>query len=1513
MESFSRATRAWFEESFGAPTEVQRRGWEPIVRGFHALLVAPTGSGKTLAAFLAGIDRLARRPAGGPAGVRVLYLSPLKALAADIERNLRAPLAGIRRAAERLGEPFEEIRVDVRTGDTPQRERQRQARHPGEILVTTPESLFLILGSGARTALATVEVVIVDEINAQAPSKRGVHLALSLERLAELTGRDPQRIGLSATVRPLDEVARFLGGERPVELVDASAPPRLALEIRVPVPDLQNPPAAQAPERGGPVLAKKYASLTTSPANERGIWPALYPELLREVQAHRSTIFFVNSRGLCERLAQRLNELAGKELVLAHHGSVSHERRGEIENALKEGRLRGIVATSSLELGIDMGAVDRVVLVESPGSVARGLQRVGRAGHSVGETSSGALYPKFRGDLLESAVIARRMLRGEIEALRVPRNALDVLAQQIVAMCCDRPRSSAELAALVRRCHPFRELSRAALTAVLDMLAGSFPSTDFADLRPRLSWDRAADQLAPRRGTAMVSRLNAGTLPDRGAYPVHLGADGPRIGELEEEMVCESRDGDTFVLGASTWRVEEITRDRVVVSPAPGEAGRMPFWKGDGPGRPLELGRALGAFVRELGELAPEAAAAWLQAELPLDRFAAENLAAYVQEQRAHTGTLPTDRALTVERFRDELGDWRICLLSPHGSPVHAPWALAIQRLLAQRSGVEVEVMYTDDGIVLRLADLDEAPDLQALLPDPDEVEELVTEVLDGTSLFAALFRENAVRSLLVPRRRPEQRSPLWAQRVKTRALLAAVRHYPGFPIVLETFRQALSDVFDVPGLRDLLRRVRSREVRVVEVETRSPSPFARSLVFAYTAAYLYQGDSPAAERRAQALTLDRRLLNELVGQAELRELLDPEALAELEAELAGTAEGRRARDHDELHDLLRRLGDLSPAELAARSTAAPEPWLERLRHERRAALVSVAGERRWIAAEEAGLYRDALGCAPPGGLPERFLAPVRGGADEALLSLVRRFARTHGPFVLGELAARFGLRTATLQPLQRRLEEEGALVRGELRPAGRELEWCDAEVLRTLKRRTLAKLRREVAAVDAATLGRFLPAWHGLTTPPDCGHEPERLEEALLRLEGLALPWRALSQVLLPMRVPRFRPEALDLLSAAGSHVWVGAAPLGTSDGWVRLYRRESVARLHAPAAAPPPEEPLQAALLAHLAERGASFLVELERGARARLSAPHADPGARELEAALWDLVWAGLVTNDTFQPLRALGGRPAGPRPVVGAGAGGRTRQAWRSALGGGRWWRVADLAGSAVSDTERSLARAHMLLERYGIVSHDAALAEELPGGFGPLGKVLRSLEEAGRIRRGHFVDGLTGAQFGQVGAVERLRALRREPGAGGPDAATPAVLVLAALDPANPYGALLPWPPGAREDLRPRRVSGAWVVLVDGRPAVWVAPRRRSLLTFPSSVEAGALVQALRALTHLPVRGRRGRLALEEVDGVPVLDSPLLGALLEAGFVRDYRALVPGPEGGTGPGPRGAGAPGGAPG
>ena len=1248
-----------------------------------------------------------------------------------------------------------------------------------------------------------------------------------------------------------------------------------------------------------------------SSGNRSGIWPAIHPRLLELVQAHHSTIIFTNSRRLCERLAQRLNELSveqgGPVLAAAHHGSISHAQRHVIEEQLKGGSLPCIVATSSLELGIDMGAVDLVILVESPISVASGLQRAGRAGHGVGERSKARLFPKYRGDLLEAAVLVQRMRAGLVEETRVPRNCLDVLAQQIVGMCVIEERTVAEVGALVRRAMPYRELSEEALLAVLDMLSGRLPAeaslgaddgeedsafqTAFqgdralSTLKPRLVWDRTTDRLRARGDARMVLYANAGTIPDRGLYGVFHKETGARVGELDEEMVHELRRSDVILLGASSWRVTELARDRVVVEPAPGEPGRMPFWRGEGAGRPVELGRALGAFVRELSERPRDEAHAWLTEEVRLDEWAADNLLAYLSEQREATGTLPTDRTITVERFRDELGDWRVCLLSPFGARVHAPWALAVQARFRERTGAELEVLWTDAGIVLRLPDETELPgfvgafDLELLVPEAEEVEELVLQQLRSSAVYAARFREAAARALVLARKRPGERAPLWAQRLKAQQLMAATQAQPDFPVALEAFREVLQDVFDLPALVGLMEELRARRVRLEEVETPTASPFARSLVFAFVATWVYEGDAPVAERRAQALSIDRALLRDLLGQDELRDLLDPEVIAEVEAELQRLAAHRQVRSADGLHDLLRAVGDLSLDGIRARCGQAPEPWLAQLRGERRAVEVRLGDEPRWIAIEDVARYRDGLGVVPPKGVPVAFLEPTAHPLEGLLL----RWARTHGPFRAERVARHLGLLPAQAAAVLRGLASSGALLEGVFLPAGvaagEGTEWCDAEVLRRLKRRTLARLRGQIAPVEAPVLARFLPVWQGLlaTGGRDRRGGLDRLWDVLVQLEGHPLSFQELEQRVLPARVAGFRPEMLDQLGASGEIVWVGRGSLGDRDGKVALLRRERAPWLVEPPELPADREQLHRVILAHLADRGASFTVELHRAAEAALPGV----GLDEVLRATWTLVWDGLVTNDTFTPLRELAGgrrrrRTAGPRRWRGPSSGSGRRGL------GGRWSRVAELLPEPLpGETERALAQASVLLERYGVVARATARAEEVSGGFRDVYPVYRELEELGRVRRGWFVDGLEGAQFAVPGAVDRLRAQGEEPE--GHEA-----LLLSAVDPANPYGALLPWPE-ARGEAQARRAAGAVVVLCGGRPVLFLEKGGKSLVCFDGVEEPRALRAAVGALRT--ARSDRRSLRLERVDGQPAAEAPARAALLAAGLRADGPYLV----------------------
>jgi ATP-dependent Lhr-like helicase len=1522
LDGFSPATRDWFAGAFAAPTAAQAGAWAAARAGRHALVVAPTGSGKTLAAFLWALDRLAAEPPPEEPKhrCRVLYVSPLKALAVDVERNLRSPLAGIRQAAHRLGAPEPQITVGMRTGDTAAEERRRFARTPPDVLVTTPESLFLLLTSAARDSLRGVRTVIVDEVHAVAGTKRGAHLALSLERLDELLEAPAQRIGLSATVRPVDEVSAFLAGSRPVEVIKPALAKTIEVAVEVPVPDLSALDVRPDPGSSDEEVLGSAAGAAQRPS----IWPAVERRVLDLVREHRSTIVFANSRRLAERLTAKLNELAtgevdleagerfpaeavgesgvstGAEAVVAkaHHGSMSREQRTAVEEELKAGRLPCVVATSSLELGVDMGAVDLVIQVEAPPSVASGLQRVGRAGHQVGAVSRGVVFPKFRGDLVSCAVVAERMAGGQIESLRYPRNPLDVLAQHVVAMVALEPWSVSAVAELVRRAAPFASLPDSALHATLDMLAGRYPSEDFGELRARITWDRVTDELRGRPGAQRLAVTSGGTIPDRGLFTVMTpgGADGvgSRVGELDEEMVYESRVGDTFLLGTSSWRVEDITHDRVIVTPAPGAPARMPFWKGDAPGRPLELGRAVGAFVREMSGLGAEAARARAGAA-GLDEWAADNLLAYLDEQREATRHVPSDRAILVERFRDELGDWRLVVHSPFGAQVNGPWALAIAARLRERRGVEVSAASADDGIVLRLPDaLDDSgaevlPTADDVLLDPDEVERIVVAELGNSALFAARFRECAARSLLLPRRDPRRRTPLWQQRQRSAQLLTVASRFEQFPVSLEAMRECVQDVYDLPGLRELMSDVAGRTVKVVEVTTPSPSPFARSLLFGYVGMFLYELDAPLAERRAAALSLDSTLLAELLGSEAMRELLDPEVLAEVEAELQRLAPGRHARDAEGAADLLRFLGDLSTGEAAARGVR--EEWLAELESARRVIRVRIAGDERWLAIEDSGKVRDALGAALPVGVPEVFTEPVADPLGELLV----RFARTHGPFEAAEVAVRFGLGVAVVRGVLDRLVGSGRLVRGELRPV-RELseerhragdpEYCDAEVLRRLRRGSLARLRAEVEPVEPAALGRFLPAWHGVGARIRRAPGADDVLSVVEQLAGAPIPASALESLVLPARLPGYSPALLDELTAAGEVTWTGCGSLPGGDGWLALAPAD-VADLLLPDVEPePPDSPLHAALLGALAGGGALFFRQLADAVGATLVAGgESAPADAVLVTALWDLVWAGLLSNDTLGPVRALTAGKGTHRPKRSAPRGryarlraGRPTMPSRSGppTVGGRWSLAAEREPAA---TRRAHARAEAYLERHGVLTRGALGTERVTGGFAGIYRVLRAMEESGRCRRGYVVEGLGAAQFAVPGAIDRLRALAHDD---RPADGKPGSVVLAAADPAQPWGAALGWPATSGESKhRPGRKAGALVVLVDGLPVLYVERGGRSLLSFTE--DDAALRAAAAALARAVREGWLGSLAVERADGVGSLASHLAEVLTEAGF------------------------------
>ncbi|NKR48594.1 ATP-dependent helicase [Rhodococcus hoagii] len=1507
LDRFSAPTREWFDGAFPAPTAAQLGAWDSIASGSHTLVVAPTGSGKTLSAFLWALDRLATAVEAGASDekraaerrtteqrtTKVLYISPLKALGVDVERNLRAPLVGITQTAKRLGFEPPEIRVGVRSGDTPTGERRKMIKTPPDILITTPESLFLMLTSSARETLTGVETVIVDEVHAVAGTKRGAHLALSLERLDMLRDKPVQRIGLSATVRPHEEVGRFLAGSAPIRIVAPPAAKTFDLTVRVPVEDMTELGIAEPdPE-------------SMSPTPQAGsIWPHVEEQIVDLILDHRSSIVFANSRRLAEKLTARLNEIYAERLggavekqgrppaqlgaptevnygadpllARAHHGSVSKDQRAIIEDDLKSGRLRCVVATSSLELGIDMGAVDLVVQVEAPPSVASGLQRVGRAGHQVGEISRGVLFPKHRTDLIHCAVTVERMTNGKIEALEIPANPLDILAQQTVAATALEPLDVEQWYDVVRRSGSFATLPRSAYESTLDLLAGRYPSDEFAELRPRLVWDRDGGTLTGRPGSQRLAVTSGGAIPDRGLFAVYMvGERQSRVGELDEEMVYESRVGDVFALGATSWRIEEITYDRVLVSPAYGLPGRLPFWHGDGLGRPAELGEALGGFLRELSSSTPDEVAARLVAA-GLDTNATTNLAALIEDQQQATGRVPTDRTLVVERFRDELGDWRLVLHSPYGLRVHAPWALAIGARLRERFGVDAAPTASDDGIIVRLPDTDDTPPGAELFAfERDEIEDIVTDEVGGSALFASRFRECAARALLLPRRTPGKRAPLWQQRQRSAQLLDVARKFPTFPILLETVRECLQDVYDLPALRDLFGRIARRQIRMVEVETATPSPFASSLLFDYVGAFMYEGDSPLAERRAAALSLDSTLLAELLGRVELRELLDADVIAKAERELQRLTPERHARDVEGMADLLRLLGPVTTEEAAERSTADPVPWLDELVAHRRALRVSFAGRQWWTAVEDAARLRDGLGVPLPIGTPAAFIEPV----DDPLGDLLGRYARTHGPFTVSEAAERFGIGSAVARDVLARLANEKRVVEGEFRPGASGSEWCDAEVLRRLRRRSLAAAREEVEPVSTATLGRFLPGWQHV------GGSLRGLDGVVTvveQLAGVPVPASALESLILASRVRDYSPAMLDELTATGEVLWSGAGQISGKDGWVSLHLADS-----SPLTLATPAEidltDLHRSILDTLAGGGAYFFRQLSDTVQST------DDTA--LAAAIWDLVWAGYIGNDTLAPLRALlsdtsRATPSHrtPRRAPRAHAYrrlGRPTMPTRSGppTAGGRW---SLLPEPEPDPTLRAHATADLLLERYGVVTRGSVVAEEVPGGFASMYKVLTGFEDGGRCRRGYFVDTLGGAQFSTPDVVDRLRT--HSDSIEGRHAAAPAV-TLAASDPANPYGAALPWPQSMAGDdapkHRPGRKAGGLVSLVDGELVLFVERGGRTVLTFTDDI--GVLRTAAESLAATVKRGGIDKVVVEKVDGATIHGNDFAPLLTEVGF------------------------------
>lgn len=1464
LAGFTAPTRRWFERSFGQPTPVQAETWRAASAGENVLVISPTGTGKTLAAFLWSIDQLTSGQAEPAGGVGVLYISPLKALGVDVEKNLRAPLRGIAAVAADLGATPRDIRVGVRSGDTSPADRRRLLTQPPHILITTPESLFLILSSGARSTLVGVKTVIVDEIHALAGSKRGAHLAISLERLAAMNPAPVQRIGLSATVRPPERVAAFLGGAgRDVTIVAPDMAKTWDLAIRLPVDDLTQPgagpaptPAPAPPQPGQPAGRSRPSTMSThlmagepgdARATKPSIWPPVEQAVYDLIRAHRSTICFVNSRGVAERLTAHLNELAADHgvgpVARTHHGSVSKASRAQIEADLKAGVLACVVATNSLELGIDMGAVDLVIQVGAPPSVASGLQRIGRGGHRVGDISHGVLFPLSRPDLLQTAVVVRRMGAAQIEAVPSLHNPLDLVAQQVVSICLAGPQSPEAIFQILRGADCCRELPRSGFDAVVAMLTGKYPSDDFAELRPRLTLDPVSGYLSARPGALRLVTTSGGTIPDRGLYPVYISAGpqsaetksgGPRrVGELDEEMVYESRVGDVFILGSSTWRIDQITPHQVMVSPAPGRSGRLPFWHGDDQARPVELGLAIARLVGQLGADGTTRALAGVG----LDERAEANLLAYIRDQRLATGTVPDQETVLIERQRDDLGAWRVMVHCPLGKAVLRPWTLAVRRRLRQAGLGDVRALVSDDGIVFQLGDLDQPPGLGALLAiDPGEIERLVVDEVQSSSLFAAHFRQCAARALLLPKPQPNQRSALWRQRLRSAQLLGVANAYPDFPIVAEALRECLEDVFDLAGLTDWLRAIAARRVRLVEVETRQPSPFGRSLLFGFTGAFIYDDDQPLAERAAAASGVDPVLLAALLGHS-APTMLDPVALAEVEARRQRTQPERRASSAEALWDLIRQLGPLSAEECAERCRGDGSAWLAELVAAGRVVSTTAAGPRWLVVSDDLALLDDLV---------------TESTRPAALTRLVNRWLRSHALVTASQLRARYPVAAESVEGCLEVAVEAGLALTGRFEAADDEPRYIAPEVLADVKRWAAQRLRAGVKPVSQRRFASFLTRWNELDRP---GRGIEAVVGAVDQLAGYPLPASMVESIILPARVTDYEPVMLDQLMSLGEITWSGYGRIPPADGWIRLW----------PADLPIPVDP---AGLAGVSPAAAALYQRLSPGGAwsvADLMSPEMGPAA--VEAGLWELVWAGLVTADTMAPLRTLDpGRARLRRPVTP-----RPRRVLRpvvtsSARSVGRW---LALPVDQSSQTERLLAGTELALGRAGILTRGSALAEPLTAGFSDVYQVLRGLEDQGRVRRGYFVEDLGGAQFALPGAVDRLR-----------QPATSPPLVLAACDPANPWGASLAWPQS--QGHRPTRQAGALVVLDDGWPVLYLERGLHTVVTFGG--DDNQVVAGLAAVGHLVDQRRLTPLRISRINAAPALaDSRWTTLMSRAGF------------------------------
>ncbi len=1539
LDSFSTPVRLWFRETFGEPTPPQAQGWPPIQRGEHTLILAPTGSGKTLAAFLWAIDDLYRqvddgtRSAPGTAtgdsrrqtagrkrkapqdkisGVRLLYISPLKALNNDIERNLRVPLDGIRAAAARLGQELPPLRVAVRTGDTPSHVRNAMWKKPPHILITTPESLYLMLTSPrARHMFRTVQTVIVDEIHTLSGNKRGVHLSLSLERLAHIaqtarsgdlanianSGDHIQRIGLSATIKPLDEVARFLCGSRPVTIVDAAYRKPLELRVITAVEDFKNLPG-------------------------ESVWPSVIPHVLQDIRQHRHTLIFCNNRRLAERTADRLNaQLAAEESeeiapgspealapggtprdrgifalgadgpIRAHHGSMSKEARRKMEEDLKAGRLPALVGTSSLELGIDIGSVDLVVQLQSPKSVAQGLQRVGRSGHLVGEASAGHIYATFREDLLEAAAIARGMLDGDVEPTFTPQNPLDVLAQQIVAMVAVEEWSVPELYDLVRQAYAYHDLPLTSFHSVLAMLSGKYADLSLRDLRARIAWDRVNDRLSALPGSRLVAMMNAGTISDTGAYGVYLGDGKTKIGELDEEFVFETRVGDTFLLGSHVWRVVDMDNDRITVDDASGAVPRMPFWNGDYPWRPYPLGVRIGRFRGEVAERIEKnpddspALEAWLEREYALDSVSARNLLEHVRRQLDAVGVISSDKTIVVESFQDAVGEARLVIHSPFGGRINGAWALALGSALREHTHTDPEVQSNDDGILFRFPNLSgDAPVAVIRQMTAGEARERILRELGNSALFGAHFRMNAARALLLPKARGQKRTPFWLQRLKAKDLLATVRRYADFPIIAETYRDCLRDVLDLPHLEEVLNRISTGEIQVIPIETAVPSPIASGLLYQFINVYMYEWDAPKAERQLASLSFQQEMLDGLSSPGEqLRNLLKPEAVDEISSQNQHIAAGFQARTAEELALFLQELGDLSTDEIVARTTGDGHAWIKELVKQGRVAEIAIptarGPETRWVPAE----------------LVEEYLAfTFPDSPDSLLLNILRRYFRNSGPITRAAILERYAFPVERLDQALHQLTDSGEIVRGQLSPAPTESEeFCDRRNLEHIRRRTLTLLRKEIQPVPFAAFADFLLHWQHLHPHARLRAGEQNLRSLMEQLLGAALPGMVWERDILPGRIDEYDPSDLDALGASGEWVWA-ASGQDPPHARVRFISRGEGALF-----LPSPDEgalsPTARRVYDYLKAEGASFTLDLEKGLIVQPAL---------VQAALLELALAGLVTNDSLETLRVLLStpRPPGsmppsisplqrelaarlqkPRPLTRGRyhdakrrVAQRLKEEVRLPAREGRWSLLHRFAvmGSPLSDEERQLLLAQVLLARYGIFARECLELEQGNAEWALLYPVFQLMELRDQVRRGYFVTGLSGIQFALPEAVERLRrsGLTQDE----------AFIVMNATDPANLFTLVK-----ATEALHFARVPSTFLVVRHGQP-ILVAEESGARITTQPNASMDLIHRALLALVNRPNAPRH--IVTEQWNGEPVLSSPAEPFLHSLGFKRTPKGM-----------------------